>query len=313
MEQHVHAVRELFGMMFTRVAAAATALAVCFGLARLRRKIAIELGQRRQRIFTRELLARSLHSKSERVIVSLTTLPDRIVNIRATLECLLAQTHPPDEIVLFVPEFSARQQRGYAIPSFLHELPRIRVVRVEQDWGPATKFIPVVQMELAARRPDTPIVVVDDDRIYPLETIESYLHWSAQLPDAALCFRGARMPRNLNWRDSRMKHGNRVRSPWRVDVITGCGSYMIKPRFFDQSLWDYSDAPGAAFYMDDIWISGRLDERGVEKYVVPSSRRLLSVKAQRRTMSLHDVPGGRQPNNNEVVAYFRHSWKVLAD
>jgi len=37
-----------------------------------------------------------------------------------------------------------------------------------------------------------------------------------------------------------------------------------------------------------------------------------SVFRQRRTLSLHDVPEGRQYNNNETIAFFGDSWDVFA-
>jgi hypothetical protein len=296
------------------ILAALTASAVlCSALFLLVRKVRFERGQQRQRIFIHDQLSASASAAERRVIVSLSTLPDRIANLQPTVECILGQTRPPDEIVLAIPSFSVRQQRGYVIPPFLKEVPTLRVLRIEKDWGPATKFIPAIQAELAAGRDDTCIVVLDDDRLYPDDAIETYLHWSAAMPDAALCFRGARMPRSLDWRDAVMTHGNLIREPQEVAVITGCGSYLVQPRFFDASLWDYSDAPEAAFYMDDIWISGCLDRREVKKYVVPCSRRLRSVRAQARTMTLHDVPKGRQPNNNSVIAFFREGWRVFAE
>lgn len=263
----------------------------------------------RQRRFVRRLLAQSRDSNDRRIVASLTTLPDRIRNLQPTLECLLGQTQPPDEIVIAVPPFSIRQQREYEVPEYLTRMARVRIVRCERDWGPATKFIPALQEEAA----DTLVLVVDDDRVYPSDLLEAYLHFHAQLPDAALCIRGARMPRTFDWRDAVMTRGDRVREPERVAVITGAGSYLVQPRFFDQSLWDYSAAPDAAFYMDDIWISGILDRRGIAKYVVPSSGWTRETKRQRGTMTLHEVPRGRQPSNNEVIAHFRDTWSVFAD
>jgi hypothetical protein len=160
---------------------------------------------------------------------------------------------------------------------------------------------------------DSLALVVDDDRIYPRDLLETYLHFHRALPDAALCIRGARMPRSLDWRNAIMTRGDRIRAPEPVAVITGAGSYLLQPRFFDQALWNYTGAPDAAFYMDDIWISGILDRRGVAKFVVPSSSWIRETKAQRGTMTLADVPGGRQPNNNQVIAHFRDSWRVFAD
>ena len=268
--------------------------------------------RRRQVRFIRETLAANRTFDNRRVIASLTTVPDRINNLSPTIQSLLKQTRPPDEIVLAIPEFSVREQRPYEVPKYISRLPRVRILHCRKDWGPATKFIPIVREELAAGRGDTLIMVVDDDRIYPRDALEAYLHYHKQLPDAALCFRGAAMPRNLDWRDARMIKASELRQPEAVAVITGCGSYLIQPRFFDESLWDYSQALKGAFYMDDIWISGCLTRHGVKRYVVPATAMMRSVHRQRRTLSLHDVPDGRQYNNNETIAFFATAWDVFA-
>jgi len=267
---------------------------------------------RRQARFIRQTLATGRRTGNNRVIASLTTLPDRIFNLEPTVRCLLNQTRPPDEIVLSIPEFSVRQKRPYSVPKYLSEFSTLRILRSKTDWGPATKFIPLVQEELVAGRADTLIMVVDDDRIYPRDALESYLHYHEQFPNAALCFRGGPMPRNFYWFLPKLFLGSRLHEPKRVAVITGCGSYLIQPRFFDPTLWNYSDAPASAFYMDDIWISGNLDRRGVEKYVVPASAMMRTARQQAGTMSLHRVPRGRTYHNNEVVEYFRDTWNVFS-
>ena len=266
---------------------------------------------RQQVRFIRETLAANRKFDNRRVIASLSTVPDRINNLRPTIQSLLKQTRPPDEIVLAIPEFSIRERRPYVVPKYISRLPRVRVLGCHEDWGPATKFIPLVREELAAGHGDTLIMVVDDDRVYPRDALETYLHYNKQLPDAALCFRGAGMPRNLDWRDARMIRASELRQPQPVAVVTGCGSYLIQPTFFDESLWDYSQAPKGAFYMDDIWISGCLAKANVKRYVVPGSAMMRSVFRQRRTLSLHDVPDGRQYNNNETIAFFAAAWDVF--
>ena len=268
--------------------------------------------RRRQAGFIRETLASSCHDSHRRIIASLSTLPDRIAKLGPTLQSLLNQTRPPDEIVLAVPPFSFRQKKAYVIPPALAAISQLQIVRCHRDWGPATKFIPTIQRELAADRGGTLVMVVDDDRIYPRDAIETYLHYQEQLPDAALCFRGGEMPRSLDWQDAKLTYGDQIREPRPVAVVTGCGSYLIQPRFFDEALWDYSNAPAGAFFMDDIWISGCLDRRGVKKYVVPGSAMMRTVARQLGTLTLHDVPGGRQPSNNETIRYFHESWNVFA-
>jgi hypothetical protein len=267
---------------------------------------------RQQARFIRQLLSRSPSIPARRVIASLSTMPDRINNLEPTLRSLLEQTRPPDEIVLAVPQFSIRQQKEYVIPSYLEKIPRLRILRCEKDWGPATKFIPVIQDELAAGRSDTLIMVVDDDRTYPRDALETFLYYHTQLPEAALCFRGAVMPENFVWFLPKLFRANQIREPKRVAVITGTASYLVQPRFFDSALWDYSASPPSAFYMDDIWISGCLDRRGIKKYVVPASAMMRTVRQQWGTMTLYDVPRGSVRNNTETIKFFRDTWNVFS-
>jgi hypothetical protein len=62
----------------------------------------------------------------------------------------------------------------------------------------------------------------------------------------------------------------------------------------------------------DSYFNCRLSRGGVKKYVVPGSAMMRSVFRQRRTLSLHDVPDGRQYNNNETIAFFAAAWDVFA-
>src|SRR5215469_3662840 len=284
---------------------------VILGALGLRRLLPGSRKHRRQVRFIRETLNAKRTFDNRRVIASLSTVPDRINNLRPTIRSLLKQTRPPDEIILAIPEFSVREQRPYVVPKYILRLPRVRVLHCAEDWGPATKFIGAIQDELAAGRENSLIMVVDDDRLYPRDALETYLYYSGQLPNAALCFRGATMPSTLDWDDAKMIHARDVREPRLVAVITGCGSYVVQPRFFDRSLWDYSVAPSVAFYIDDIWISAWLSRRGVKRYVVPASASMRSVRRQQRTVSLNKIRG-RQKLNNEIIAFFRDAWDVFA-
>jgi glycosyl transferase family 2 len=283
---------------------------VILGALGIKRLLPRNRKRRRQVRFIRETLAANRKFDNRRVIASLSTVPDRINNLRPTIQSLLKQTRPPDEIVVAIPEFSIREQRPYVVPKYISRLPRVRVLRCRKDWGPATKFIGAIQDELAARRENTLIMVVDDDRLYPRDALETYLYYSEQLPNAALCFRGAAMPSTLDWDDAKMIHAKDLREPRPVAVITGCGSYLVRPRFFDRSLWDYSGAPSVTFYIDDIWISAWLSRRGVKRFVIPASAMMRSVSRQRRTVSLNKIPG-RQKLNNETIAFFRDAWDII--
>jgi hypothetical protein len=206
---------------------------VVLGALGLKRLLPAAGKHRRQVRFIRETLASSWKPDCRRVIASFSTVPDRINNLKPTILSLLKQTRPPEEIVLAIPEFSIREQRPYVVPKYISQLPRVRVLHCPEDWVPATKFIGAIQDELAAGRENTLIMVVDDDRLYPRDALEIYLYYSEQLPNAALCFRGVVMPSSLDWNDAKMIYAKDLREPRPVAVITGRGSYLVRPRFFD--------------------------------------------------------------------------------
>ena len=56
-------------------------------------------------------------------------------------------------------------------------------------------------------------------------------------------------------------------APHPVSIIRGNCGYLVQSRFFDEGLWDFKGAPKGAFYMDDVWISGRLAVAGVPRCV----------------------------------------------
>src|SRR5207245_11256191 len=95
---------------------------------------------RRQARFIRQTLATGRRAANNRVIASLTTLPDRIFNLEPTTHCLLNQTPPPDELVLSIPEFSVRQQRPYSLPKYLGQIPTPQLGPSKTCWWSATRL-----------------------------------------------------------------------------------------------------------------------------------------------------------------------------
>ena len=82
------------------------------------------------------------------VVVSLTTIPSRIDSIQGTLLSLIAQTLPPDKILLSIPETSSRENgQHYTIPPWLKEMDdKVTIVMSKVDYGPSTKLIPTVKV-----------------------------------------------------------------------------------------------------------------------------------------------------------------------
>jgi hypothetical protein len=242
------------------------------------------------------------------LVVTLTTLPGRIGKIFPTLDSLLDQTVMPERIFLALPPFSLRERKAYAVPEGLRNHSVVTLLAAERDWGPATKLIPALRHFATA--PDTPLLAVDDDNIYPRTFIETFRRFAGALPEAALSLRGWPIPPSRRWKDSRAFKGTQLRAPVETDVITGCGGILVRPRFFDGGFFDYGKAPAEAFFVDDLWISGHLARRGVPKYVLPFSGPFVYLPslATLRGPALDRDENRSGRNNDALIDHFGACW-----
>ena len=255
------------------------------------------------------------------IIVSLTTTPSRIHLLEPALKSLLDQTRPPARIHLNVPAFSLREQTSYEIPPVLTRLQSLHIRRCD-DLGPGTKLIPT----LAETAPDTPILVVDDDRIYPPWLIRHYDRAAQARPDVVLAMSGWVAPEDLTDRMTTIRsnllmqppapiRAPRLSRPREVDVVQGVMSYLVRPRFFDLAdMRDLSNGPEALRYVDDVRTSALAK---VAKWVIPAPslsfvpwRQAKSLQASRLGL-INRVPGeSHNRNNTTALKHFADRWRV---
>lgn len=255
------------------------------------------------------------------IVVCLTTIPSRIESIDITLKSLMMQRTRPRAIRLHIPRFSRREQCEYPVPERLSQLESITIVRCD-DLGPATKLLPALN-ELPARQS---ILVVDDDRIYDNHMLDAVESMDRLQPDSAFSFSGWCVPPDLIDRPTTFLADllsrppvpikcSRIRRPKAIDIVQGYSGYRVKPAFFDlDSVMDYSKAPEAAFYVDDVWISAHCQ---VDKFVLPAPpNNFLSYVdgSQLRSSSLGLINRGggdnEKRNNTIMMRYFKERWLI---
>lgn len=210
---------------------------------------------------------------AERVVVSLTTIPERIGFLGPVLAGLLEQDRRPDRVVLALPEVSLRSGRPYPRPE---NLPAGVDILPCLDTGPSTKLLPALRAE-----PDAHIVVADDDVIYPHDFVSTLLAGHRAMPDAAIGLRGWSIEPEVEPRHYEHVWGTALRTPKQVDILLGVWGYLIPPGSLDDAVHDYEGYPEEMRWVDDVWVSGHLARRGVVRRVVPSRGFPLRTRAER--------------------------------
>lgn len=232
-------------------------------------------------------------------VVTLTTVPKRISNIKPTLVSLLKQTVTPCEIHINV---SSDFFKTSDIPDFLIDLDIIKIKWVPKDYGPATKFIYTLDR---FKNSDKLIIVVDDDMIYPKNLIENLVNADKQHHHkASICINGLKVPSTLRSKDrqsdKQIKSGIK-----RVAIVEGCGGYTLRPQFLDvDSLINIKHAPTRSHFDDDFWISGHLSRNNISKYQIPSGKRRSTVNTIESAIS-----GDREQLQTDLMLFFKDDWK----
>lgn len=203
--------------------------------------------------------------RQERVVVTLSTTPSRARHLLPTLRSLIDQTVAADGIVLALPRTSRRDGAPYPDPAEL-QLPDGVEILACQDQGPATKLLPALAAEPAAR-----LIVVDDDVVYPRDFLATLLSAHRARPHAAIGYRGVVIDPSVAFRDLPHIFATAVREPHPVDILFGTWGYLIPPAALDGAVADFAGRPEAVRSVDDIWISAHLALRGIERCVAPAA------------------------------------------
>jgi hypothetical protein len=261
-------------------------------------------------------------------IISLTTIPSRIDRIFPTLKSLLDQTAKIDRIVLNIP---TRYRRGGSIELSKHILPgRIEINCCEEDYGPATKILPTLAMLARERTDDARIIYGDDDRIYSSEWAQNLLTLSDKHPGDCITYQGrygssyianskvGRGPKRFLKKPYYVTKFRKIkrtlsRSRDLVDVAEGFGGVLVRPSFFDASIFTI---PDIIWTVDDIWLSGHMIKNGVKIRKLKKSRRqhkAVGWNPQDALLDFSDSGYGRDEANVLAIRYFQDRHKIWLD
>lgn len=231
------------------------------------------------------------------VVGTLTTSASRLSSTSNALEkCLLnlLSLSLIHRVYLNIPwSYGLRTQTpNVTVPPHLQALVdqskgRLRILRCD-DYGPATKLLPLLQLSDSELPLDSILITFDDDRMYTPNGVASLVQHSLSKPDTAITIAawnigilsagGIRGKRNgptfhSHIRPNRVE-GLQFRSEGYVDLVLGFYGVAYRKYFFannQSELFDYSAHPNFAkhcAWVDDVWFSGHLERLGVPKFTI---------------------------------------------
>lgn len=261
------------------------------------------------------------------IVVSLTTLPDRIAGLPRLLRSLQSQSLEADHIHVWLCPNYKRLNRSFTVEDLPSQLPEDQRLHVEfvDDWGPITKLYPAVERYANT---STLIVTLDDDRDVPATFLESLVEQT--LKAGSVCaFRGRvfRRPFYHRWTrdpscyrykrtrfyscDIEETHGIRVKGPVPIDLVTGTGGIAFPPLTLGRDFIHFWKSHKEQYeklqnLTDDIWISGYLAMHNIIRYVVPAPPGILATATYQKD-SLWSI-NKNSTNNDESIKVFAQYW-----
>ena len=245
-----------------------------------------------------------------RLVYSLTTNPERVWSVWRTINSLINQEWKPDLIQVNIPHVYLRTNQTFdnldKVDILKHPLVKVHRCR---DYGPITKLMGALETETD---PETLIVVVDDDWLYPNYDAKMMRQFAATEPDFAVVGHCGDTLLTNPESDfgvppfSNFKQNSRA-SPCCCRFLEGFGSVGYRVRFFQNasapviSFVSYLDVVlqhKKCFRTDDLVISNYLAMQGIQAVLLfagPGTIKVWPTKANVDHLALskqqYDVNG----------------------
>ena len=223
------------------------------------------------------------------IVVTIGLIKARIPNAKLIVKDLMSGSLKPDKIIFCVSKEPHLRDKGIQP----NELPKINNPKVEfkyvENFGPLRRIVNIVQEYY--EKPETKIIIFDDDRKPGNDTIQKLVEYSNKHQNQALSIAGnihnytdKKLLENqgvifqgLIWEKHEIKElgivlGWVIRNPIEVDTLSPGVGMLVKPRFFGKDFlnWKtvYKDMEMGIEYTDQAFISYSLKKNNIKKIVI---------------------------------------------
>lgn len=250
------------------------------------------------------------------IILSFTTTPDRIHHIEPMLQSLKRQKALGQRIWLWLCHHYSRSGQTMSktqVPDFVHKYGV--EVHFTEDFGSNTKLLPTVQ---AIQDPDTILITVDDDTLYPEHWLEGLVQATKKDSSRAYGYRGKIFtPKRagfffrptLKYKNTKTVMPGAKEMSQLVDLLTGVWGICYRRSFFTESYLNLDQCP-AALHNDDIWVNGQLARLDIKRLCLPSPGNFHDIDMESVGIRrLWDSVNNGKGLNDKVLDYFRKDFE----
>ncbi|MDE6292860.1 MAG: glycosyltransferase [Bacilli bacterium] len=229
----------------------------------------------------------------ERVIVSLTSFPGRINIVWKTIVTLLNQTYKPNKIILWLSENQFESKESLPKKLRILEDYGLEIRMVPEDFKSHKKYLYAFQ-----EFPDDYVLLVDDDILYPSDTIEALMKNIS--PNKVHCSYGSIIKYDENGKPANYENWQSVLHIYSgPDFFFGSGGgTLLMPSNLYSEVVDIEKAMELCPYADDIWLNTmcRLSEVKIEK--VRTGLIFPSINNDKETLYRKNI--GENQNNAQL-------------
>lgn len=225
-----------------------------------------------------------INTDGERLVFTMTTIPSRLGYVHTVVENLLSLSTKPDVVYLNLPSFSVRENCEYIIPERLEKLrdsdSRFIINTGVFDHGPATKLIPILDLEC---EPDTFIIPVDDDAEFPTKYFEELIEYSRRFPNTVFGYHGVKVF-DKKW------HVVQTDVVDNVDIVETSAGAIYRRKMFKNNLHIHAEHP--CRLQDDFIFGNEVGANGFSRALLPSDKDRVSTKGRKGMPMTHkfDMP-----------------------
>jgi hypothetical protein len=269
----------------------------------------IQLCQQHQALSIESTTAGVGNDEAHDIVISLTTFNKRINDVHLTIESLLQQSLKADRILLWI---SREDFTPEDVPKVLRlqEQRGLEVRFCQKDYGPYTKFYYTLQSF-----PDSLILTVDDDLIYPSDLVDLLYRAYLREPDYVHCHRAHKMTFTPSGQLKPYKEWEKPTNDYSPSLHifpTGVGGVLYYPGCFADEILDQEIFLRLAPNSDDVWLKAMTLKKGTlckriedhrdwgRRFPVVEGSQKFSLKRKNKS-----IVSGNDPKIQAVFDYYK--------